>query len=265
VTAPGVERALRYLAGTQGRTGRFGPDFSGALYNHGIATAALLEHFARTRDPRFAGHLDRALACSLACQTPEGGWGYVGASPDANTPIAVWQIHALSLAGALGWERVRPAADRGLAWLRGVVDERGIAGYRAPRDFPYGSDSLTAMAAFYLIAHRSADEDAGREARMADAVRDAAARPAGDLDFYRCYFLSYALHATDAFDPARALQARLAGAQVRQGPHSGSWEPNDRWSVTGGRVYATALAALSLEAPCRAPRVIAMLRGGDGL
>jgi hypothetical protein len=27
----------------------------------------------------------------------------------------------------------------------------------------------------------------------------------------------------------------------------GSWEPNDRWSSEGGRVYSTALAVLSLE------------------
>lgn len=31
------------------------------------------------------------------------------------------------------------------------------------------------------------------------------------------------------------------------GDKGGSWEPTDRWSGYGGRVYATAMGALTLE------------------
>ena len=47
----------------------------------------------------------------------------------------------------------------------------------------------------------------------------------------------------------------LANRQLTEGPNAGSWEPTEhQWSQAGGRVYATAMAALSLEAHQRAER-----------
>lgn len=260
-----VQRATAYLCAQQSPGGRFGPAFAGTLYNHGIATVALLESYAAAPSAELKPAIDKAVSYLVSHQTGAGGWGYAGSQEgSANTPIAVWQVHALSLARSLGWTEANDATDRGVVWLRSLVDDRGLAGYSAPADFPYGSDALTAMAAFYLMSHDTDAEAAVGRNVMAQAVRTAAARPIEGLDYYRCYFLSYAVRAaqpTGGTMSADYLHDTLVERQLQEGPHSGSWEPNDRWSLTGGRVYATALAALSLEAEQRAPRVIAMLKG----
>ena len=43
------------------------------------------------------------------------------------------------------------------------------------------------------------------------------------------------------------LRGTLVDRQVALGSQKGSWLPDDRWGGVGGRVYATAMASLSLE------------------
>jgi hypothetical protein len=47
----------------------------------------------------------------------------------------------------------------------------------------------------------------------------------------------------------QAVKEALVKSQIdaRSGCKAGSWEPADRWSCEGGRVYATAVNALTLE------------------
>lgn len=65
------------------------------------------------------------------------------------------------------------------------------------------------------------------------------------VDFYTAYLLKYS---DDAPSRERFAEIRknLVGKQVRDGEESGSWSPTDRWGRIGGRLYATALASLSL-------------------
>ena len=76
----------------------------------------------------------------------------------------------------------------------------------------------------------------------------AASQP--DLDYYGRYFVSAALKRMEG-DAARhqldSMQHALAAMQVRQGSERGSWNADDRWSTAGGRVYATALASMSMR------------------
>jgi hypothetical protein len=46
----------------------------------------------------------------------------------------------------------------------------------------------------------------------------------------------------------RALARTLVDTQLTTGNLAGTWAPTDAWGGHGGRVYSTALAALSLEA-----------------
>jgi hypothetical protein len=183
-----------------------------------------------------------------------------------NTAISVWQLNALLLAGPLGWKEARAPAERGLAWLEGMIDAEGRAGYDAPGRFPNGSEGLTAMAALSLGgAGGSAQPAQDARARAARSLLEAAASTPTKLDYYRSFFLEYALRAVEKTSPSAGGRSHemIVESQVRAGPHSGSFEPLDRWSATGGRVYSTAMAALSLQADANAPRMIAMMRGSN--
>jgi hypothetical protein len=45
-----------------------------------------------------------------------------------------------------------------------------------------------------------------------------------------------------------ALHENLAKEQRRDGNFLGSWDPVDVWGQDGGRVYATAMATMALQA-----------------
>jgi len=52
-----------------------------------------------------------------------------------------------------------------------------------------------------------------------------------------------------------ALDRVLIGSQRRDGDSKGSWDPVGPWGFSGGRVYATAMALLSLQSRWRLDRL----------
>lgn len=247
-----VERAVRNLCGRQDAHGGFGDVFDGAPYNQGMATLALLRAYRGHPDASLKPVLDRAIAGMATRQLRDGGWGYVGTEkPDSNLSITLWQVEALRLAAALGWAEARVPAARGLRWIATVASDDGSFGYRQSGDFPEGSRTLTAMGAMSLLDVAEGNlVPAARRAAIKARVQRLATAKQPDLDYYGRYFLSAALKRMDG-DVARqklaAMRTALAATQVQQGPERGSWSANDRWGTAGGRVYATAMASLSLQ------------------
>jgi prenyltransferase beta subunit len=247
-----VGRAVRYLCGLQDVQGGFGDAFDGSPYNQGMATLALLRAYRGHPDASLKPVLDRAIAGIVTRQLRDGGWGYAGMeTPSSNLSITLWQVEALRLAVTLGWAEARTPAARGLRWIAAVASDDGSFGYRQSGDFPEGSRTLTAMGAMSLLDVAEGNlVPAARRAAIKARVRRLAAATQPDLDYYGRYFLSAALKCMNE-DAARQqladLRTALAAIQVRQGPECGSWKADDRWSTAGGRVYATAMASLSLE------------------
>ena len=247
-----ADRAVRYLCGRQNEQGEFGTVFDGAPYNQGMATLALLRAYRAHPDATLRHALDGAIGTIAARQLRDGGWGYSGEqTPASNLSITLWQVEALRLAVALGWDGARVPAARGLRWIAAVAADDGSFGYRQSGDFPEGARTLTAMGAMSLldVAEGNLVPAARRVAIQARVQRLSAANQP-DLDYYGRYFLSAALKRMEG-DAARrqldTLQHALAARQVRQGVERGSWNADDRWSTAGGRIYATALASLSMR------------------
>ena len=72
----------------------------------------------------------------------------------------------------------------------------------------------------------------------------------GEVDYFRAYFATTLLKsANDESSRQRLASIRhtLLGKQVQRGNDTGSWTPDDRWGMAGGRLYTTALASLSLH------------------
>jgi hypothetical protein len=212
--ASAVRRATAWLRSQQHADGTFGAEFSGAPYNRSIATLALVRASGWEQDPPFAESVNRALDALLARQTADGGWGYEF-SARADRSITEWHVEALAAAMARGRADLRPHLDRAHAWL---------ASYPGPtetRDEPPDSPSETLPAS-----------------------------NAGALDFYGAYFL--AARWQELGD--RYSQQRLAGLrrtilmrQIAGGSDAGTWSADDRWGRAGGRLYSTALAAMTLR------------------
>jgi anti-sigma factor RsiW len=243
-----MARGVDWLIAQQDNRGQFGPDGSAAMYNHSMATLALLEGVAVGTNAAHRAACQRALACITSAQRPSGGWGYSrGPADNVNTSITVWQLQALLRAEALGFVEVRPHIVRGLAWLGERIGAEGRVGYRRADDFPNGAETLTAAGALCLLRSAEGARDR-RVARMLALIRGAAAQPATP-DYYRCYFVSAALAAADGnADPAlEKMRGAVLARQTREGAEAGSWTPGDRWGRAGGRIYATAMAVLALQ------------------
>lgn len=256
--ADNVARGLDYLRRKQGGNGNLGGDaeFFAHMYCHSMATFALAEACAITRDAKLKPIVERAVAYSLAAQHPtQGGWRYK-ANPGADggdTSQLGWQLMALKsaeLAGvsipAVTWTRVE-------RFLRNV--ERGAAGglaaYR-PEGPP--SRAMTAEALFcrQLITHRA---DGGLPRAALDEARKALLdEPPGGVvvNFYYWYYATAALHRAQRHSSAAAeawqrWNEALTETLVTSQASDGSWSSACLWGGYGGRVYTTSIAAMCLE------------------
>ena len=255
-----LDRAVEYLLGEQAEEGRFGPAIPAALYNHGIASVALLETYGCHREERLREPIDRALRYLRGGQTAGGGWGYLGdPSGETNTSITTWPLQALLIARSLGWEGLDEAIAGGFRHLKRVCDERGRVGYRRPGDFQRGSEALSSMGAFCLLLDRKGTMfPEPLRNRVVDALARARDASRSDIDLYRDFFLASALKASPERQQGPWLaetRRELASRQVREGDDRGSWNPDDPWGPLGGRLYSTALSALVLQAERRGERL----------
>ena len=70
------------------------------------------------------------------------------------------------------------------------------------------------------------------------------------INIYYWYYGSYALFQYGGKpweEWNEAMQKSLLGTQRVGGDEDGSWDPIGEWGIAGGRVYATAIGAMTLE------------------
>jgi hypothetical protein len=162
------------------------------------------------------------------------------------------------------------ALARAARWLDDRIDPiTGRLGYRRPgkdgtvlagADDALGSSStLTGLA---LLASSYSREPLARfgnkewmSSRAAALILHPPKYIEGGNDYFDTYAVSAALFRFDGPEGPRwkawneDLKNLLVPHQMtgKDGCADGSWDPTDRWSVAGGRVYATAMNALNLE------------------
>jgi hypothetical protein len=274
-----VRRGLHFLVReAQGPDGNFGqPGFGQHTYDHAIATLAVLEAWALTGDPQLRAPATRGLQYLARVRQPGGAWRYAAFHPEMalrpnDTSVTGWALLALTLGRDYGLPVDEAAIEDGLAFLDGMTDpQTGVTGYvqrggRPAREagaeagWPAAeSESMTAVA---LLCRIFADPNLERPGAL-EAVERAAevvaalppvwddAQP-GRRDYYFWYYGTTALFQVGG-PRWQQWQAGLTHAIAEQqrpdGDAHGSWDPqHDPWGGQGGRVYATALQALTLEA-----------------
>lgn len=248
--AESVRRGIAFLVGRQRTDGSLAGDaeFFAALYCHGMATIAVAEACAMTGDASLRAPLERAVRHTLAMQHPvTGGWRYA-AGDRGDTSQLGWQLMVLASARNAGVAGLEAAEARVIQFLQSVSSGAagGLAAYR-PGERP--SLTMTAEALYCrMLLGLSPDHPTAAEAL------ELIARTPPDRSRPNAYAWYYATLASfHAGGPQwdrwnNALQAALLPLQRRDGSAAdGSWDPDPVWGGHGGRVYATALAAMTLE------------------
>ena len=248
--ADAVQRGVGFLVARQRPDGSLAGDaeFFAALYCHGMATIALAECVAMTGDAALAPALERATQHTLAMQHPTtGGWRYA-AGDRGDTSQLGWQVMVLASGRNAGLRGLEAAEARARVFLQSVSSggAGGLAAYR-PGERPNVTMTAEALVCRLLLG-MPADHPAVAEA-LATIARNPPDR--GSPNAYTWYYATLAsFHAggpqwerwnASLHDALLPLQRRGAGAL------DGSWDPDPVWGSHGGRVYATALAAMTLE------------------
>jgi hypothetical protein len=243
-----VRRGIDWLRAQQGRDG----DLRGqeTMYSHGIASIALSEAFGMTRDTPLRGSVVRAVEFIVRARSDAsggGGWRYEPGQA-GDTSVLGWQVMALVSARRAGCEVPEEALETARQYLDSAADgsARGLYAYQ-PGQRPTHAMTAEAMFAQQLLGR------ARREPRMVESAEHLAAslphwrsRP----NTYYWYYATMALFQHQGEPWQRwneRLTEQLLGSQETEGAAAGSWDPLDRWSRIGGRIYQTALCTLCLE------------------
>ena len=261
-----VRKGLRWIMSRQDTEGCIGPrNVYRYMVNHILCATALFEARGMTGSNLFGDQANRALDFIVAAQNPGQGWRYGARCGDSDSLVTGWAMLALKSAEHSGLTVPRRAYDGARAWYDEVTEEAtGRVGYQSKGD---GRSSLPFQAGFEPHEASTAIGAVGRmllDRNKCDPrtwhgcdllLKDVPKWEGSRIDFYYWHFATQALFHFDG--PAgcrwkewdKALRGTLLKNQnpAGSGCRAGSWEPVDRWSAEGGRVYATAINALTLE------------------
>lgn len=248
-----VSKGLRYLKNVQDDEGCFGPRISWCMaHADALATRAMVEAYGQTGSPIFHGP-----ACKGLAFLPYA-WRSGGADPVVTgwTVAATWSARAVNEDAAKRGKALPLPLDEDFvvalrSWVEGMDDARGglstavgLVGRLLLGEEPRASGTVTGNAA--LLARRLPTWDP----------------TSGEVDLARTFFASVGLFQVggpawktwnealrDAVTPAQ----HLAGASCC---YQGSWDPIGPGAREGGRVWSTALMAMTLEVYYRYHRVL---------
>ncbi|MEW4571229.1 hypothetical protein AB1L88_25435 [Tautonia sp. JC769] len=267
--APAVGRGIDFLLTIQKADGDLrGPSRAVGMYCHTMASLALSEAYALSGDPKLKAPVDRAVAFLVDSQYPglmgwrylprgeirrtpaEGGrgWDYEPHPPVGDTSVLGWVVMVLKSASEVGIEVPSTAAQSARNWLQRVADgdAEGLARYQPSRP----ADPVMSAEAWVC---RQFLGFGGPGAASTEAASYLLQHPpsADTFNSYYWYYATLAMYqaggpAWDRWNPL--VRDTLVDLQHREGHKAGSWDPDPtRYGTHGGRVYTTALAAMTLE------------------
>jgi hypothetical protein len=219
------------------------------MYCHGIATLALSEAYSLTGDAGLVDPVSRAIAFTLASQHPNsGGWRYGPPRPGdssqfGDTSQFGWQLMALTSAYYSGFQIPQDTWTRADIFLNSVAagSRRGLASYRP--GYPV-STTMTAEAMLCRLFRSTPTNDPSISEGANRLMRNLPGT--GRVNYYYWYYATLALYHLQNEDWQRWNSAVKRELLHRQA-NDGSWDANSVWGSSGGKVYSTALAALTLE------------------
>ena len=246
-----IEKAIYYLR-TRYTENEAGYDWQEQqdMYGHGIALFALAEALSMTTtegeetDTMLKHLVEMGTLFTLVAQHSRGGWGYEPGSPGDTTQTG-WQVMSLLSAKrsriALRTHTLGDAKD----FLLRLQGEQAFSfGYNEANPKPRPTTSAIGLSMMLYLG------ESPHTNGMHLALNRLAERGPALTNIYHDYYGTLALHHArhyewDAWN--QVVRDHLVATQEKQGHETGSWHFDDPYGNVGGRLYTTAMAAMTLE------------------
>jgi hypothetical protein len=217
-----------------------------AYYAHGIATIALCETMALTRDPRYRSVAQNAVKFIVSTQDPKGGgWRYEPRQA-GDTSVIGWQVMALKSAQNANLKLPSSAFKGADLFLDSVQSEKGAKyAYQDPMSPTPTTTAVGLLCRMYLGWDR-------QQKNLQDGIAYLDETKPSPNNMYYNYYATQVLHHWGGEEWTRwntVLRDRLVQTQhqVKDGHLAGSWDVADPHGGAGGRLYMTCLAVMTLE------------------
>ncbi len=217
-----------------------------AFYSHGIATIALTEIVALSKDAKYRPAATEAVKFIVAAQDPKGGgWRYTPRSP-GDTSVVGWQVMALKSAQNAKIKFPGITFSGAELFLDKVSAEDGSL---------YGYDSAErlgpATTAVGLLCRMYLGWDHKQEGLQKGIAFLDKTKPQPNNMYYN-YYATQVMHHWGGEEWTRwnnVMRDRLTTTQhpLSRGHSAGSWDPADPHGGAGGRHYMTCLSVMTLE------------------
>jgi len=247
-----IELGLRFLVRSQASNGGLHDD-GGTMYGHGLASIVLCEAFGMTRDQTLLQPAQKAINFIVEAQDPAGGgWRYMPRQP-GDTSVVGWQLMALKSA-QMAYLRVPPQTMRKAGYfLDAVQSDRGaVYGYQGPERGRPATTAIGLLGRMYL-GWKHEQQPLQRGVQILSVMGPSTDRTAIKNNMYYNYYATQVMHHYGGYPWQRwneVMREYLIKAQDHQGHEAGSWHfdiVSDHFTTAGGRLYCTALAAMTLE------------------
>ncbi|HTY99951.1 MAG TPA: prenyltransferase/squalene oxidase repeat-containing protein, partial [Rhodocyclaceae bacterium] len=266
--ADNVARAEHWLMKQQKPNGMIAEVQSGggeiaAGYNHAVAGLALAEAYGMGKNAEIGQVAQKAVDYSVKThQVAYGGWRY-DAKQEGDTSVTGWFVMQLKSAKIAGLQVDGAGFQGAMKFLDGVTDKEGRACY-GPDGHTTKSSSMTAvgMVCRQFMGAANTDPLLVKQAEMLAAKPPKWVPQNGIHDPQEPYYWYYGTLAmfqmggryweawNATLKPTLVNNQCKANGQALDGSAAdkdGSWDADSGWGPTGGRVYHTAINALSLE------------------
>jgi hypothetical protein len=262
-----VKKGLRWMIDAQDTEGCIGDkSVTQYMYNHLICALALSEAYGLTGSPLFQSQAQRAVDFTVAAQNPDSGWRYSYKCGDNDSSVTGWAAMVLKSSELSGLQFPQSGYAGTIAWFDEVTEDtyyrvgythKGTGKVYVPglnEQFEH-HESLTAIAVMSRIFVEKKRGDRKISGGCELLVRDLPKWDGNWIDFYYWYYASLALFQFDGPKGPKwgSWNKAMKDALVKNqnvgssGCKVGSWETEGRWCGEGGRVYGTAINALTLE------------------
>ena len=249
-----VDLGLKFLLRSMQTQGDVGSLWEpvGTMYGHGLASIVLCEAYGMTRDQALQAPAQAVVNYIIYAQDPlGGGWRYEPQRP-GDTSVVGWQMMALKSA-KMAYLRVPPATLKKAGYfLDSVQGERGaVYGYQSPEGRRPATTAIGLLCRMYLgWGH---DQQALQHGvQILAQIGPSTDKTSIKNNMYYNYYATQVMHHYGGYPWQRwntVMRDYLIHSQAQRGHETGSWflDGVDHGVSPGGRLYCTAMAAMTLE------------------